>query len=207
MSEYSPSPKITAKQRTAALEELRRDTTCKISLESPAELVASVYHVLDVIKPHGVSEFDALATVLVWEVAPSDFKSTLKQARWYSDILDQRADPDRAGLTNTIVGEILSVRFMVASFVEAFFTSTGEYAQVERAFYSVQQKKAETHKAYVEKLITLVEELKSRPCASWVQRDRELLADLYLHGLYDTDQAGRVVQVSHKEMRTYLPSS
>ena len=204
MAEYSAVPKNTAKLKTTALEAIRADKNCKLNLDSPAELAESVYHVLDVIKPHGVSENDALATVLIWEIAPHEFKSALKQARWYTDILDQRSEPEKAGLKSAIVGEILSFRWMVSSFVEAYFTSTGEYEQLRRALYGVQQKKAESHKAYMEKLVILVEELKNRPCASWLSRDRELMADMYLHGLYDTDQAGRVTQVSHKEMRTYM---
>ena len=75
MAEYAAVPKNTAKLRNTALEEINKDKTCKLNLDSPAELVESVYHVLDVIKPHGVSENDALATVLIWEIAPNEFKS------------------------------------------------------------------------------------------------------------------------------------
>ena len=203
MSEYAAVPKNTAKLMANALEAIRADKNCKLSLDSPTELAKSVYHVLDVIRPHGVSENDALATVLIWEVAPHEFKSTLKAAPWYADILDQRGGPEKDALKSTIVGELLSFRWMVSSFVEAYFTSTGAYAQLRRALYGVQQKKAESHKAYMEKLVTLVEELKNRTCASWMSPDRELMAEMYLHGLYDTDQAARVTQVSHKEMRTY----
>ena len=128
-----------------------------------------------------------MTCMIMFELLPDKTKQSLKNSRWWTDLLQAKHSSDYTFIDMYPAPQPLQWNHLIDSLIAAFFLNAIQPNKYLQVWWGVQQTKNEPFAAYVPWVIDLVEHVTGHSVQMWGKEDCETMCDLFDKGLWDLE--------------------